>query len=233
MNFLTWNCRGTAARGFVPLIKDIKREYDASLMFLLETHSTEKAAKKQVKKMGFSGSHIVESNGQAGGIWCLWDANSWNVEVLESSDQYVHLKVYWKNQMPWWITVVYANPYYMRRNQLWDDLVRLADSTNDSWVVLGDFNATLTDNERKGGASDPANRGRQSFRNMIHECELIDAGFQRSPYTWRRGTLFQRLDRMLINMQWRARFAQAAVFHLPYFKSDHRVVLMQMERKKK
>lgn len=62
-------------KGFASLVKDIKREYDASLVFLLETHSNEIAARRRIKKMGFSGCHIVESNGQAGGIWCLWDTN--------------------------------------------------------------------------------------------------------------------------------------------------------------
>lgn len=135
-----------------------------------------------------------------------------------------------KGQQKWLITVVYANTSYVRRQDLWDDLNRITESHDTPWAVLGDFNCILSDSERKGGASNPSNRGRDDFRRMLHDCNLIDSGFQGSPYTWRSGNLFQRLDRILINMQWRLRFPQAAVFHLPYFKSDHRAVLMQMER---
>lgn len=178
--------------------------------------------------MGFSGSHIVESMGQAGGIWCLWDVQSWKVSILNSSPQWVHLSVSWKRQESWLITVVYASPNLARRAQLWDDLSQLAETIDQPWSVLGDFNAILTDEERRGGASSPSTRGRQGFRDMISDCNLVDAGFQGSPFTWRNGSLFQRLDRILINMQWRTRFPQAAIFHLPYFKSDHRAVLMRM-----
>lgn len=40
MYFLAWNCRGTTSKGFPSLIKDIKRKYEASLFFLLETHTS-------------------------------------------------------------------------------------------------------------------------------------------------------------------------------------------------
>lgn len=93
MNVLSWNCRGTTGRGFPTLIKDLKKRYDVSLLFLLETHVNGERAKKIVKRLGFLGSHIVDSRGRAGGIWCLWDPSIWSVVVLHSSDQVVHLKV--------------------------------------------------------------------------------------------------------------------------------------------
>lgn len=200
-------------------------------MFLLETHSSGVKAKNQIKKLGFSGSHIVDSRGQSGGIWCVWDKAVWSVDEIESSHQFVHLQVAFKGQLKWLITVVYASMSYVRRQQLWADLNRIAESHDTPWAVLGHFNCILADSERKGGASNPADRDREDFRRMLHDCNLIDAGFQGSPFTWRSGNLFQHLDRILINMQWRLHFSQAAVFHLPYFKSDHKAVLMQMKRK--
>lgn len=85
MNCLVWNCRGTGAKGFPSLIKDMKREYGTSMIFLLETHADANLTKKQIRKTGFSGSYVVESNGQLGGIWCLWDPGAWKVTVFESS----------------------------------------------------------------------------------------------------------------------------------------------------
>lgn len=99
MNFMAWNCRGTAAKGFLGLLKDLRREYSASLMFLLETHSSGPNCLKQVKKMGFSGQFVVEARGHSGGIWCLWEVSLRKVEVLESSNQFAHLRVTWKGHI--------------------------------------------------------------------------------------------------------------------------------------
>lgn len=82
MNYLAWNCRGIATNGFTSLVKDMRREYRAFLIFLLEIHSSGDSAQRNIRKMGFSGFHVVDSSGQAGGIWCMWDASNWKVEVL-------------------------------------------------------------------------------------------------------------------------------------------------------
>lgn len=92
----------------------------------------------------------MDSCGQAGGIWCLWDTSKWKVEILFSTSQLVHMRVAWKEQFSWLMTVVYANPYYVRRQRLWDDLVNISEAHDEPWTVLGDFNCILTDSERKG-----------------------------------------------------------------------------------
>lgn len=200
MNYIAWKCRGVAAKGFISLMKDIRKEYDVSIIVLLETHASGISAQRKIKKMGFSGTHVFYSCGQAGGIWCLWDSSNWDMEVLDSNPQMAHLQVAWKGNSKWLLTVVYANPYYVRRQRWWDDLTNISESHDEAWAVLGDFNCILTDSERKGGANLPSNRGRNGFRKTLHGCYLIDAWFQGSPFTWRKGSLFQRLDRVLINM---------------------------------
>lgn len=200
MNCLSWNCRGTAAKGFSGLIKDLRKEYSASLMFLLETHSSLTAA-NQAKKSGFLGHFIEDARGQPGGIWCLWDMAMWKVDVLQNGHQFVHIRVCWKGHITWFITVVYASTNYVRRQDLWEDLKRIVDDMEEPWMVLGDFNAILTNCERKGGAQNFSTRGMQNFKNMVQECHLIDAGFQGNPFTWKHGDLYQRLDRAFRNLQ--------------------------------
>lgn len=155
------------------------------------------------------------------------------MNVIESSYQYVHMQVTWKRNIPWLVTAVYASPRYVPRLDLWDNLARLADSISDSWVVLGDFNAIMSDHERRGGSSNFSVRGMLRFREMVQNCHLIDVGFQGSPFTWRHGNLLQRLDRVLCNLQWCTNFPSATVFHLPFFKSDHRAMLVQMKKKER
>lgn len=223
MNFMSWNCRGTAAKGFTSLVRDLRKEYDYSLIFLLETHASGDKALRQAKKTGFGGQFIVDANGHSGGIWCLWDVGYWNVDVINNSNQFVHMKVTWKGSISWLITVVYASTRYVRRQELWENLVDLDIPADDPWVVLGDFNAILAKHERRGGSSNFSVRGMNGFREMVQSCNLLDVGFQ--------GNLFQRLDRVFCNLAWRLKFPSAAIIHLPFFKSDHRVVIVRMKKK--
>jgi len=71
MNTLAWNCRGTCARGFGSLVKDTSKEYETSLMFLLETHSYKDSTNRIIPKLGFNNHFIQDGQGQSGGIWCL------------------------------------------------------------------------------------------------------------------------------------------------------------------
>lgn len=67
-----------------------------------------------------------------------------------------------------------------------------------------------------------AHRDRDTFKQTMRDCELLDAGFQGDPYTWKKGNLEVRLDRCLVNLAWRIRFQEAYIQHLPFYKSDHR-----------
>lgn len=118
MNFACWNCRGSAGKGFVSLIKDLCEEYNLSMLFLLETHSSGDRATNLVKRTGFQCSFVVDYIGQAGGIWCLWDPAVWSAQVLNCSAQHVHLQVSWKQGQHWLLTVIYASPRYQTRKQL-------------------------------------------------------------------------------------------------------------------
>lgn len=90
----------------------MKREFNFTLMFLLETHISGQRATNIVKRLGFDGWFLQEAIGHVGGIWCVWDRNQWQVDVLASSNQLVHLKVSKGNQVPWLLTGIYESPHY-------------------------------------------------------------------------------------------------------------------------
>ncbi|XP_020688823.1 uncharacterized protein LOC110104175 [Dendrobium catenatum] len=93
----------------------------------------------------------------------------------------------------------------------------------------GDFNAISCSTERMGGSS-PSLRSMDDFNNMISTCNLIDIGFVGDSFTWNRGHLWQRLDRVLFNDAWISLFNATNVQHLSRTLSDHSPLLITIKR---
>lgn len=55
----------------------------------------------------------------------------WKVDIVECSHQLIHMHVTWKGHIHWFITIVYASTNYVRRQDLWDDLSRIAEDMED------------------------------------------------------------------------------------------------------
>ncbi|PKU59819.1 hypothetical protein MA16_Dca027794 [Dendrobium catenatum] len=61
----------------------------------------------------------------------------------------------------------------------------------------------------------------KDFNDMIMNCNLIDIGFSGNNFTWNRGNLWQRLDRVLFNNDWVNVFNATKVVHLSRTLSNH------------
>ena len=67
-------------------------------------------------------------------------------------------------------------PQFTRRKPFWDYLQNLALNISFSWLLLGDFNDMMSEEEKLGGI--PINRTHMTaFRNCLDNCRLIDLGF--------------------------------------------------------
>jgi hypothetical protein len=85
----------------------------------------------------------------------------------------------------------------------------------------------LFDHEKIGGAH--ANRGScEVFESCVNDCNLLDLGYAGSNFTWNRGQLYERLDRVLCNPTWQEIFSDSIITHLPLPTSDHCGLWIQM-----
>ena len=64
------------------------------------------------------------------------------------------------------------------------------------------------------------------FRKCLDECELFDLGFKGRPFTWQWNKVQERLDCAVANVEWRMKFPEASVRHLPKLKFDHDPILI-------
>ncbi|XP_027124325.1 uncharacterized protein [Coffea arabica] len=94
------------------------------------------------------------------------------------------------------------------------------------WLVAGDFNVISTVVEHSGGAT-PNNRNMDEFNEAVFKCNLPDIGFDGLLFTWTNGSLWQRLDRALVNEAWTNLFEVAKVSHMLRGRSDHAPLLIK------
>lgn len=120
----------------------------------------------------------------------------------------------------WYFSIVYDSPQPGHRIELWDDLRNFNLTYPGPWCLARDFNTVLYDWEMSGGG--PINIFYSSaFSNCIVDYNLIDLGYNSTPFTWKSGQLLERLDRVLCNPAWQNLFPDVSITHLPTPSFDH------------
>lgn len=96
------------------------------------------------------------------------------------------------------VTRVYGHPNPVHRPEIWDLICNLGVMIDKPLVVYGDFNEILHLAEKWGGRARPKKQV-SDFREVLTRCELRDARYVRSPFTWcnnrdNDNRIFERLD---------------------------------------
>ncbi|XP_038687586.1 uncharacterized protein LOC119986972 [Tripterygium wilfordii] len=222
-----------ASREFSRALKDLLRVHKPGILGLLETRVSGCHADQLCKQWCFDNWVRVEAAGFSGGIWVFW-RDYYQVEVIKTHPQFLHLSVKNGNSHPWLLSVVYGSPDSSLRKLLWRDLNKEVLEIRGSWIVVGDFNSVISRDEVSSTNRTTMNRC-SGFADWIFDQELIDMGFSGPIYTWTRGVKSDtfkgaRLDRALCNGSWRERFENASVVHLPKLYSDHSPVLIRFNQ---
>ncbi|XP_061369209.1 uncharacterized protein LOC133312082 [Gastrolobium bilobum] len=225
----SWNCRGVAKKGFLAPIRDLKSRFNISLLALLETKISDDKASKISSKFGFSKVHRQDPIGFSGGIWLMWDEVEFSLQVLKSNHQFIHSKISYHNHTrDEYITMVYASPQRHERRTLWKDMMDLNVDSSSSWIVMGDFNSLLDPTEKSGGGLFCWGASLK-FRECLGACNIQDLGCNGPSFTWKRAGLQERLDRVCVTEAWSTLWPNHFVLNLPFYNSDHRLILVMDE----
>ena len=98
------------------------------------------------------------------------------------------------DSMEWAFAGVYGPIKDSNRRHLWEELAWLMCLWEVPWCIGGDFNVTLFQNERSGGAR--RRRAVAAFADFVAEIGLMDIPLAGGVSTW------SRLDRFLIPQEW-------------------------------
>ncbi|GAA0183946.1 hypothetical protein LIER_31271 [Lithospermum erythrorhizon] len=84
---------------------------------------------------------------------------------------------------------------------------------------MGDFNELVSGDERIGGNA-PDAMSMADFNQCLFYCNLLDASFVGSKYTWTNGTVSRRLDRVISNLSCLDQYSALNIRYLAKTGSD-------------
>ena len=221
--FLVWNAQGVAKAHTRRHLKNLIRDHKILFAVVIEPQRVAPAVGRNLHGLRFIGANV------SGHIWILAHED-WTVEVVDDSRQFLHVKVTAAIfPFPIYISIVYGRHTRETRQELWEKLGDISLAVEGRpWLVGGDFNIFLTNEERQG--SDTDRQGNMmEFADAIADCQLIDLGFDGPMFTWYGAGLWERLDRILIGEHWTSVFATTRVTHLARFSSDHAPLLVRCQ----
>ncbi|XP_061360020.1 uncharacterized protein LOC133304064 [Gastrolobium bilobum] len=135
-----------------------------------------------------------EAQGFSGGIWAIWSSNKFLVDIIKQSTQFMHMNIKIQGHSHFVCTAVYASPRKVERQQLWNDLKDIGNSSSEAWIMGGDFNKIARMYEKKGG-NPPDSSKCELFSSVLDDCNVVDLGCSGSPFTWQ-GPKWGHLDRI-------------------------------------
>ncbi|XP_073273383.1 uncharacterized protein [Primulina huaijiensis] len=195
MNFLIWNVRGLRSSESQQRLHAHVKEKRVKILAILEL-MIDLDVGFMTRRFGFS--RVISNS--SGHIWVFFSEDVM-AECLLDHTQFLHFRV----SAPFLPTTVfcsfvYAKCDYIERRQLWTSLLQVKPDQGP-WLVGGDFNVVINSSECLGSS--------------------VDAGFEGSSFTWTNKTIWKRLDRVFVSVDWCDHFHSIRVEHLIRTVSDH------------
>lgn len=186
------------------------------------------------KKFGFAGCFNVDSYNTGGGLALMW-RNECDIVITDSLLHYIDFEVSIEQVGRWRYKGYYGCPERERRREAWSIIRDLAGRSSLPWCIIGGFNDMMLMEEKQGGSAHPR-RLIDGFVETVNDCQLMDMGFNGNMFTWERarGTprwMQERLDRGLVNKQWKDMFPFADITVMDVSSSDHLPLYLQLNRK--
>lgn len=151
-----------------------------------------------IVKLGFQYSHRVEVIGFSREIWIGWKEFV-RVEIIQNNPQFT---LTWILSNRWFpsvfIAFVYGSPNRMKQKSICEDLKMLIPNGLFPWMVIGDFNTILSENEKIRGLS--SGKCCPLFRDFMDTLVLQDLRLKGLAFIWQRGRVLKGLIELLVMM---------------------------------
>ncbi|GER28785.1 RNA-directed DNA polymerase-like protein [Striga asiatica] len=132
-----------------------------------------------------------------------------------------------------WFIFVYISTDRSERVSQWDFLERTKANWGRCWVIAGDWNDIISNDEKRGGVRrlEASFRG---FKTFIQNMGMQECDQKGSFFTWGNnregdGYVEERLDKVFTSYDWLVEFPKMKVINFYRTASDHNVLLFATE----
>lgn len=173
----------------------------------------------------------IDPIGLSGGLGIFWN-DSVTFEVFKFGSFFIDMKVKClSSQSSWHLINIYLSPEDNVRHHQFHSLSDYIRNLHSDVVVWGDFNDSLSSEEKRGGLR-RAMWSFSRFQWLLDDCDLVDLGFRGYPFTWRNNRsgcdfIESRLDRVLASSPWNLHHHRAVLEHLDCVGSNHKALLLR------
>ncbi|XP_056850253.1 uncharacterized protein LOC108824527 [Raphanus sativus] len=228
MSGFFWNIRGFNKKTKHSVVREWIRRGSFQFGCLLETRVKEAKASR-IADLVFGDWSFLSNyeNNRLGRIWIVWSPKV-RVTPFFKSGQVITCAILLEGMTEEiFCSFVYAANTVEERRELWQDLKAHQDSPiikNKPWLIFGDFNEILDENEHTGNEEMSYN-GMREFQEVANYGSLMDMSYQGPKLTWSNkrdnDLICKKLDRTLMNEAWIQSFPQAYCVFEAGGCSDH------------
>lgn len=229
-----WNVKGMNDPLGEKECKDFLCSNKVSLVAFLETKIKRQNSDVVANRIAASWKWFYNyDHAHNGRIWIAWDDRKWDVTVISYAAQYVHLLVRSiTDQSSFLYTYIYAYNNAGQREELWDALETMGASITSPWILLGDWNTVLNQEERINDAG-PVGSDTRELQRIMSTLSLTNILYNGSYYTWCNNQegedrIYSKLDRAVGNSEWISSFPQSWANFISTGSSDHSPCLIKV-----
>ncbi|GJU86013.1 RNA-directed DNA polymerase, eukaryota, partial [Tanacetum coccineum] len=211
-------------------IKELNFKHRINFLAIQET-KLECISDMDVKFMwGNSNFQYVTSDslGNSGGILCVWEQSVFQKIGASVSDNFIAVYGTWlPTSTKILIIVIYAPQSYTLKRTLWEYISSLINRWDGETIVMGDFNAVRTEDERFGSVFNVLCA--RNFNQFISSSGLIDVKMEGYSFTWSlpSASKMSKLDRFLITNGILSVFPSLSAVCMDRHLSDHRPIVLK------
>ncbi|XP_024178114.1 uncharacterized protein LOC112184050 [Rosa chinensis] len=231
-NVLVWNCRGIVNFESQRALIDIVQARKPSLIFLAETLAQKEHIDALTRRLGFKDNIYYPQERESQGVALIWNDDT-HASLRSRSPNHIDVVVGKPDEThKWRFTVIYGVVAHGERHRTWTLIQALAaEPCTLPWLMAGDFNKIMSNNDKSGGPRRAA-APMATFRRTMADCDLLDMGFVGSRFTWSNKYTKERLDRSFQTPPWRSLFPYNRVITLNPSESDHCPLLIIVSAEK-
>ncbi|XP_026396242.1 uncharacterized protein LOC113290868 [Papaver somniferum] len=124
---------------------------------------------------------------------------------------------------------MYGFTNYTKKKEQWNYIQQISENNSNPWVVIGDLNFHLIDNDTGIYSSTDG-----WVNSIVSSSGLEDIDFIGKDYTWNNnnmgtGAIKSIIDMALVNGSWNLNFPDTGLLHLTQLGSDHSPIMLDTD----